>query len=504
MAVRVALGASRATLVRQLLTESVLLAASGAALGILLAFLGTSFIASQLPFGIPRLQEANVDARVLVFTVAVSLLTGLLFGLAPALQASRPNLTESLKEGERGSSGRRQWLRSVLVVGEVALTLTLLVGAGLLVQSFRRVLQVDPGFKPQNLLTMQVSVNKPNGEQNGQQVANFFEQLQQNVRNLPGVKSVAVSNGIPFGSTNFPPFLIEGRPVTDGKPSGLRYHVSPTYFQTMGIELLKGRLFTAGDTPNTPMVVIIDEALAQRYFPNEEPLGQRLKPSAEAPSWEIVGIVRHAEPNSLDAQGPTPAQFYLNFDQIPVERLPGYVRRLNLLTRTEVEPLSLTAAVRAQVAALNKDQAVFNVRTMEQAVAQSVAPRRFSMLLLSVFAVVALALASLGIYGLMSYVVAQSTREIGVRMALGAEVSDVLKLVLGQGMKLALVGVALGLVASLVLTRMMKTLLFGVSATDPLTFAAIALLLTGVALLACWLPARRATNVDPMIALRVE
>jgi len=203
------------------------------------------------------------------------------------------------------------------------------------------------------------------------------------------------------------------------------------------------------------MVVIIDEVLAQRYFPNEEPLGQRLKPSADTPSWEIVGIVRLAEPNSLDAQGPAPAQFYLNFDQIPVERLPGYVRRLNLLTRTEVEPLSLTAAVRAQVAALNKDQAVFNVRTMEQAVAQSVAPRRFSMLLLSVFAVVALALASLGIYGLMSYVVAQSTREIGVRMALGAEVSDVLKLVLGQGMKQALVGVALGLVASLALTSMM-------------------------------------------------
>jgi putative ABC transport system permease protein len=504
MAVRVALGASRATLVRQLLTESVLLAASGAALGILLAFWGGSFIAAQLPNGIPRLQEANVDARVLVFTLAVSLLTGLLFGLAPALQASRPNLTEGLKEGDRGSSGRRQRLRSVLVVGEVALTLTLLVGAGLLIQSFRRALEVNPGFKPQNLLTMQVSVNKPNGEQNGQQVANFFEQLQQNVRNLPGVKSVAVSNGIPFGSTNFPPFLIEGRPVTDGKPSGLRYHVSPTYFQTMGIELLKGRLFTAGDTPNTPMVVIIDEVLAQRYFPNEEPLGQRLKPSADAPSWEIVGVVRHAEPNSLDAQGPAPAQFYLNFDQIPVERLPGYVRRLNLLTRTEVEPLSLTAAVRAQVAALNKDQAVFNVRTMEQAVAQSVAPRRFSMLLLSVFAVVALALASLGIYGLMSYVVAQSTREIGVRMALGAEVSDVLKLALGQGMKQALVGVALGLVASLALTRMMKTLLFGVSATDPLTFAAIALLLTGIALLACWLPARRATKVDPIIALRAE
>jgi putative ABC transport system permease protein len=504
MAVRVALGASRATLVRQLMTESVLLAALGAVLGILLAFWGTSFIAAQLPNGIPRLQEADVDAPVLIFTIAVSLLTGLLFGLAPALQASRPSLTEGLKEGERGSSGRRQRLRSVLVVGEVALTLTLLVGAGLLIQSFRRVLEVDPGFKPQNLLTMQISVNKPNGEQNGQQVANFFEQLQQNVRNLPGVKSVAVSNGIPFGSTNFPPFLIEGRAETENKPSGLRYHVSPAYFQTMGIELIKGRLFAAEDTPATPSVAIIDEVLARRFFPNENPLGQRLKVSADAPGIEIVGIVRHAEPNSLDAQGPAPAQFYFSFNQIPAERLPGYVRRINLLTRTEVEPLSLASAVRGQVAALNKDQAVFNVRTMEQTVAQSVAARRFSMLLLTVFAIVALALASLGIYGLMSYAVAQRTREIGVRMALGAQMSDVLKLVVGQGMRLALVGVVVGLVATVALTQVMKTLLFGVSATDPLTFILIALLLTVVALLACWLPARRASKVDPMVALRNE
>jgi len=500
MAVRVALGASRATLVRQLLTESVLLAALGAALGMLLAFWGMRLVASQLPDGIPRLQEAQVDPPTLIFTLAISLLTSLLFGLAPALQASRPTLTEGLKEGDRGSSGRRQRLRSALVVGEVALTLTLLVGAGLLIQSFRRVLQVDPGFKAQNLLTMQVSVNNSDG----QQVANFFEQLQQNVRRLPGVKSVAVSNGIPFGSTNFPPFLIEGRPETENKPSGLRYHVSPAYFQTMGIGLIKGRLFTTEDTPTTPSVAIIDEVLARRFFPNENPLGQRLKASADAPGIEIVGIVRHAEPNSLDAQGPPPAQFYFSFNQIPAERLPGYVRRINLLTRTEVEPSSLASAVRGQVAALNKDQAVFNVRTMEQTVAQSVAARRFSMLLLTVFAIVALALASLGIYGLMSYTVAQRTREIGVRMALGAQVSDVLKLVVGQGMKLALVGVVLGLVASVALTQLMKTLLFGVSATDPLTFIMIALLLTVVSLLACWLPAQRATKVDPMEALRYE
>ncbi|MGH9936083.1 MAG: ABC transporter permease, partial [Blastocatellia bacterium] len=265
MAVRAALGASRRAIIRQLLTESILLAALGAALGILLAFWGTSFITAQLPEGVPRLQEARVDAPVLIFTLAVSLLTGLLFGLAPALQASRPNLTEALKEGERGSSGRRQWLRSVLVVGEVALTLTLLVGAGLLIQSFWRVLQVDPGFKAQNLLTLQVSVNNPDG----QQVANFFEQLQQNVRNLPGVTSVAVSNGLPFDTANYPGFIIEGRSSPNDRGAALRYTVSPAYFQTMGIELLKGRLFAPEDTRDSPLVTVINEVLARQYFPNE-------------------------------------------------------------------------------------------------------------------------------------------------------------------------------------------------------------------------------------------
>ncbi|HEX5734750.1 MAG TPA: ABC transporter permease [Blastocatellia bacterium] len=500
MAVRVALGADRWRIIRQLLTESVLLAAVGAGVGILLALWGTSFIAAQLPDGIPRLQESRVDAPVLVFTLAVSLLTGLLFGLAPALQASRPNLIEGLKEGDRGSSGRRQRLRSMLVIGEVALTLTLLVGAGLLIQSFRRVLEVDPGFKPQNLLMMQVSINNPDG----QQVANFFEQLQQNVRSLPGIESVAVSNGLPFGVANHPTFFIEGRLDQENKPPTVRYTVSPDYFQTLGIELIKGRVFNAQDTRNSPGVVIIDEVLARYAFPNEEPLGKRLKQSRESPSLEIVGVVRHVEHDSLEGQAPNKAQYYTNFNQIALESLPNSVRRINLLVRTEVEPLSLASAVRGQVADLNKDQAVFNVRTMEQVMAQSVAPRRFSMLLLAVFAVVALALASLGIYGLMSYAVAQRTREIGVRMALGAQSGNVLRLVIGQGMKLALAGVALGLVASVALTRTINSLLFGVSATDPATFTVIALLLVLTALLACYAPARRATKVDPMIALRYE
>ena len=498
MAVRVALGASRIRLIRQLLTESVLLAAFGTTLGILLAFGVTSFIASEMPNSIPRSRDANVDAWVLVFTFAVSLLTAVLFGLVPALQASRPKLTLGLKEGQRGSSGSRQRLSRVLVVSEVALTLALLVGAGLLIQSFRRVLQVDPGFNAQNLLTMQLSVNNSDG----QQVANFFKQLLENVRHLPSVKSVAVSDGLPFDEANYPAFIIEGRPLQN-KPSGLRYSVSPDYFQTMGIGLIRGRLFGPEDTRDSQPVVIINDILAQRYFRTEDPLGKRLKQSPDSPSLEIVGIVHQAEHYKLEAQR-AQNQFYINFNQTPLQSLPDSVGYMNLLVRTEVEPLALAAAVRAQVAALNKDQPVFNVRTMKEILAQSVAARRFSLLLLTFFASVALGLASLGIYGLMSYEVAQRKREIGVRMALGAQATDVLKLVIGQGMKLAFLGVALGLVASVALTRTMKSLLFGVSATDPLTFAALALLLITVSLLACFIPARRAAKVDSVIALRSE
>ena len=502
MSVRVALGASRSRIIRQLLTESLMLAAVGAVLGIVFAHWGASFIANQLPDGIPRLNEASVDLRVLAFTVGVSLLTGLLFGLAPALQASRLNLTETLKEGDRGSSGGRQRLRSLLVVSEVALTLTLLVGAGLLIQSFRRVLQVDPGFNADSLLTMQVSVNNPDGNQ----VASFLNQLQDNVRKLPGVKSVAISNGLPLVTANHPVFFIEGRPLPEpGKaPGAIRYTVSPDYFQTMGIDLLKGRVFAAHDTATTPLTVVIDEALA-KHFQNEDPLGKRISQSADGkPAYEIVGVVRHVEQYSLDAQASQTPQLYLNINQIPTERLPGFTRRINLLTRTDVDPMSLTGPVRSQIAALNKDQPVFNIRTMDQIVSQSVAPRRFSMMLLAVFAVVALALASIGIYGMMSYAVAQRTREIGLRMTLGAQRGNVLAMVIGHGMKLALAGVALGLIAAFAVTRTMKTLQFGVSATDPLTFVAIALLLALVALLACWVPALRATKVDPIIALRYE
>jgi putative ABC transport system permease protein len=503
ISVRVALGANRWRIIRELLTGSFLLALIGAALGVLLAHWGTAFIASQLPGSIPRLAEADVDLRVLLFTLGASVLTGLLFGLAPALQASRLNLTDALKNGDRGSAGSRQHLCRALVVCEVTLTLTLLVGAGLLVQSFVRVMQVDPGFRSDNLLTMQVSVSNPDGNQ----VDLFFKQLQENVRQLPGVKSVAVSNGLPLVGVNHPTYFIKGKPLPENgaEPFAIRYTVSPGYFQTMGIELVKGRVFTLQDTPATPPVAIIDEALAQRTFPNEDPIGKRLSQSRDFSSeYEIVGIVRHVEQDDFDQREIRPPQFYFSFNQISPDRLPGNTRRINLLVRTDVEPTSLTSAVRAKIAALNKDQAVFNVRTMEDIVSQSVAPRRFSMMLLTMFAIAALVLASIGIYGTISYAVAQRTREIGLRITLGAQRENVLRMVIGEGMKLAMIGVALGLIASFALTRTMKSLLFGVSTTDPLTFLGVPLLLAAVALFACWIPARRATKVPPLVALRYE
>jgi putative ABC transport system permease protein len=503
ISVRVALGASRWRIIRELLTGSILLALIGAALGVLLAHWGTALIVLQLPGSLPRLAEANVDFRVLLLTLCASVFTGLLFGLAPALQASRLNLTDALKDGDRGSAGSRQHLRSALVVCEVALTLTLLVGAGLLIQSFLRVMQVDPGFRSDHLLTMQLSVNNPDGNQ----VDSFFKQLQENVRRLPGVRSVAVSNGLPLAGVNHPTYFIEGKalPKNGAAPVANRYTVSPGYFQTMGIELVKGRVFTLQDTAATPLVAIIDEALAQRTFPNEDPIGKRLSQSRDfRPVYEIVGIVRHVEQYNLDNPAIRPPQFYLSINQIPPDRLAGSTQRMNLLLRTDVEPAGLSSAVRAQIAALNKDQAVFNVRTMDGIVSESVAPRRFSTILLTLFAVAALLLASVGIYGTVSCVVAQRTREIGLRLTLGAQPENVLRMVIGEGMKLTLIGVALGLAASFALTRTMRNLLFGVSTTDPLTFLCITLLLALVTLFACWIPARRATRVAPLVALRYE
>lgn len=505
IAVRTALGAGRSRILRQLFTESAMLALGAGIVGLLLALAGTALLSSSLPEGLPFMPEIRTDAYVLLFTFGVSLVTGLLFGLAPALQTSNPALTETLKEGERNSSPGHNRTGKILVIAEVALTLVLLIGAGLLVKSFWRLMQVDPGFNPENLLALQISVNA--GANEGPRVANFLDQLQQRVKELPGVQSVAISNGLPFEGANWPAFIIEGKapPEPGREPNGILYITSTGYLETLGITLLRGRGFSAHDTPGTTPVVLIDEVFARLYFPNEDPLGKRLRQGGpNSPSREIIGIVRHVEHSNLAGLSAASGEVYTPFSQIPVEILPRYVRRVNLVVRTTVEPLSLAQSVRGQIAALDKDQPVFNVRTMEQALARSVAARRFSMILLSVFAALALILAAVGIYGVISYSVAQRTREVGIRMALGAQTTDVLKLVVRDGLKLVVIGIVVGLLGAFMLTRLMSTLLFGVTPTDAVTYTTVALSLIGVALAACYIPARRATKVDPLVALRFE
>lgn len=504
MAIRTALGAGRRRILRQLFTESMLLALAAGVFGLLLALLGTSLLSAHVPEGIPLVREIRIDPVVLAFTLGVSLFTGLLFGLAPALQTSKPELTETLKEGERNSSPGHNRTGKVLVVAEVALTLVLLVGAGLLVKSFWQLLRVDPGFNPENLLALQISVNAGNDE--GPRVANFLDQLQERVRRLPGVESVAISNGLPFEGANNPAFVIEGRPpAQDGQePNGILYITSTDYLQTLGITLLRGRSFSPHDTPSTPPVALIDEVFARQYFPNEEALGKRLRQSGSTESREIIGIVRHVEHTGLEGLSASRGEVYFSFNQIPIDRVQRYVRRVNLLVRTNVDPLSLAPPVRAQIAALDKDQAVFNVRTMEEALARSLAARRFAMILLTVFAALALVLAGVGIYGVISHSVAQRTREVGIRMALGAQTTDVLKLVVRDGLKLVVIGVLVGLGGAVALTRLIATLLFNVTPTDSLTYGTVTVVLIGVALAACYIPARRATKVDPLVALRFE
>ncbi|HMG76363.1 MAG TPA: ABC transporter permease [Pyrinomonadaceae bacterium] len=507
MAIRTALGAGRLRIVRQLLTESVLLAIVGGVLGLLLALWGIDFLRTAGADSLPSNAVIKLDGRVLIFTLAVSLLTGILFGLAPALGSAKTDLHDTLKEGGRSSTagGRRHWLRSTLVVTEVALSLVLLVGAGLLIKSFLRILDTDPGFKPQNLLTMQLALNAKKDE--GGKVLNFFNDLNRRIAGLPGVEAAAFSNGMPLGMTADTSFAIVGRPKTEpGKqPQTMLYIASPDYLQAMGIRLVKGRFFTAQDTQKSPRVAVIDETFARQQFPNEEPLGHYIAGDGKTnPDGEIVGVVAHVKHFGLDAEERVQPQLYLPFNQAPNDLLPFLAPRMNLLVRTNTDPLNLTAAVRREVQALDPNQPVFNVSTMERTIDQSLGTQRLSMTLLAILASLALILAAVGIYGVMSYTVSQRTHEIGIRLAIGAQPRDVFRLVLRHGMTLTLIGVVLGLMGAFGLTRLMTRMLFGVEPTDPTTFAGIAILLIGVALVACYLPGRRATRVDPLVALRYE
>jgi putative ABC transport system permease protein len=390
------------------------------------------------------------------------------------------------------------------VVSEIAIALVLLIGAGLMVKSLWRLQNVSTGFQTRNLLTMQLSYTVRPNETDRARV--FFNELEEKVKATPGVESVALSNGLPFLGAPEDSLQVKGRPKP--KPNeemmSVEYIVTPDYFRTLGIELKRGRLITEQDRVGTPLVAVIDESFAQKYFPNEDPIGQHLNAGSGVNDVEIIGIVGHVKHYGLDGEVPVDPQYYLALRQIPDELVAPVLRTVTMSVRASGDPAQLVGAIRQQVLSTDKDQPVFNARTMEQVIAESIASRRFAMLLLSIFACVALLLASVGIYGVMSYSVTQRTHEIGIRMALGASAGDVLKMVVGQGMLLVIIGVACGLIGAFLVTRVMASLLFNVSTTDPITFAGISLLLALVALLACYIPARRATRVDPMTALRYE
>ena len=501
MAVRAALGASCARILRQLLTESILLAGIGGAAGLLLALWGTDLLVSLSPREMSALQQVRISTPVLGFTFAVSLLTGIIFGLAPAYEATRLNLHESLKEGGKNIGGgtRGHRLRSAFVITEIALALVLLVGAGLLVRSFNRLQSVDPGFNAKNVLTMRISLPLRKYDSDRKRI-DFFRQAIEQIKALPGVEAAGATNFLPFAGPHAGTLVeIEGRPKLppgQGLTSGSCV-TDANYFGAMQIPLKRGRLFTEQEATEMRHVVVINEAFAAKNFPGEDSLGKRVTVYMKDDNvpTEIIGIVGDNKHMGLD-EDVEPMAYWPH----PELAYPF----MTLVIRTHGEPASVAAAARNVIQTLDGEQPVADVRTMESLLADSVARARFNTLLLTIFAVVALVLAAVGIYGVMSYAVTQRTHELGLRMALGAQTSHVLSLIVRQGMMMAAAGVGIGLVAAFALTRILATLLYGISATDPLTFLVIASLLTGTALLACYLPARRATRVDPMVALRYE
>ncbi|HUJ31083.1 MAG TPA: ABC transporter permease [Candidatus Acidoferrum sp.] len=511
-AVRAALGARKSRLIRQLLTESVLLALVGGAFGLLLASWGTRTALGALPAALPRADEVGIDPRVLLFTAGVTLLAGILFGLAPAIRVSRTNLQDNLKEGGRGASGSRQRTHGILVVVETALALVLLIGAGLMLRSLVQLWNVDPGFNPRNVLTFGFSLSPSMRKASPAAIRAAFRDVDGAIAATPGVRAVSMSWGaFPLSGDDEWLFWLEGhpKPTTRNEMNwALEYVVDPDYLKVMGTPLRSGRFFTAQDDEHAPKVILVDDVLARQYFPNENPVGKRLflETGDGTMEAEIIGVVAHVKQWGLDRDDTERlrAQLYFPFMQLPDSVMALAPFGMRVVVRTQAVEAGVVDSIHRSVQQMNSEQVIYEVQTMEEIISSSIASRWFSMILLSVFAGLALLLSSIGIYGVISYLVSQQTREIGIRVALGAQREDVLRMVLGRGARMTLLGIAIGIAAALGLTRLMAGMLYGVQATDPLTFALVALVLIFVALAACYIPARRAMRVDPLVALRYE
>jgi predicted permease len=503
-AIRAALGAGQWRLLRQSLTESALLALVGGGLGLLIAGWGTRAALSALPTALPRAEEIGLDGRVLIFTLAISLLAGTLAGLAPALKISQWRLAETLKEGGRGASGGRHRAQGALVAVEMALALVLLIGAGLMIRSLSALWNIDPGFRAENVLTFGLGFPPSMRTASPEAVRANLREFSDKLNSMPGVRAASFSTGAsPLQGEDDLYFWLDSQPKpasTSEMNMSLVYRVEPAYLTAMGIPLKQGRFFTDQDDEQSPNVAVIDEAFAHKYFPGENSLGKRINLGGDQDPWQIVGVVGHVKQWSLDADESESLQAQL---YLPFRQMGGNPSRVGVILRAERDAgTALFDAVRRVVQSQNSQNAVFGAQTMNEVLAHSLSRQRFSMILLGAFAAVALLLSSVGLYGVISYLVGQRTHELGVRIALGARRGDILRLVVNYGMKMAIGGVAIGLIAAFGLTRLMANLLYGVSATDPVTFAAIASLLMGVALAACLVPAWRATKVDPLVALR--
>ena len=508
-AIRSALGAGTGRIIRQLLTESVLLGLAGGAIGLLLAKLALRTLLASLSDFLPRTDEIALDSRVLLFTAGLSIVTGIVFGLAPAIRLLRPNLTETLKEGGRGSSGARHRTQSVFVVGEMAMALVLLVGAGLMIRSLAELWKIDPGFEPQHALSFNISLTSDPSVTADQLRSKYRESLRL-FAGVPGVESVAMIGGsLPMTGDSEVPFWLEGepKPANDNDmPFALFYLVTPRYGEAMRIPMQRGRFFNDHDDEHAPAVAVIDAAFARKHFPNVDPVGKRLNVGLLDMQPEIIGVLGHVEHWGLGAKGheTLQAQLYLPVWQVPERFWPLLSKGSGYVARTGIPPLGVVKGLRDVAGRADGTAVVYGSTPLEEIVAGSIATQRLAMLFLAVFSLLALVLSAIGIYGVISYLTGQRTHEIGIRVALGASRRDVLRLVLGEGMKLTLVGVAIGIAAALGLTRLIAKFIYGVDALDPLTFCGVAVLLTTVALLACYVPARRAMRVDPMIALRYE